>query len=132
MAGEAAAIRARVCISARLREAVRRDTLLAHVSDTGFLVAEVFTSPDPSPLAERLRSAVATAPYRLTASIGALITPLRALVDAPATAVIDELVAVATEQMADARRAGGHQIRVSHCPRLAVLTPSDGGDEPTA
>lgn len=132
MAGEAAAIRARVCIGARLREAIRRDTLLAHVSDTKFLVAEVFTSPDPSPLAERLRSAVATAPYRLTASIGALITPLRALVDAPTTALIDELVAVADEQMVDARRAGGHQIRVSHCPRLAVLTPSDGGDEPTA
>ncbi|MDF2830798.1 MAG: hypothetical protein K0R01_4081, partial [Mycobacterium sp.] len=59
-----AAIRARVSIGARLNEAVRRDTLLAHTDEAQFLVAEVLTTPDPTPLTERLRSAVATAPYR--------------------------------------------------------------------
>jgi GGDEF domain-containing protein len=129
MSGTGAAIRARVAIGARLTEAVRRDTLLAHVHDAEYLVAEVLTSPDPTPLVERLRSAVATAPYRLTASIGVVSTPLRALVDAPATDAIDELVALATDKVSDARLAGGNQVRMTQCPPLAVLTPANDGDD---
>jgi hypothetical protein len=57
---------------------------------------------------------------------------LRALADAAATDVIDELVSLATDQMADARRAGGNQLRMTRCPPLAVLRPTNGGDERTA
>ena len=127
-----AAIRARVSIGARLNEAVRRDTLLAHTDEAQFLVAEVLTTPDPTPLTERLRSAVATAPYRLTASIGVVTTPLHALVDAPATDVIDELVTLAADQVSDARLAGGNQVQMTQCPPLAVLAPALDGDEFTA
>lgn len=125
-----AAIRARVAIGARLNEAVRRDTLLAHNDDAQFLVAEVLTTPDPTPLTERLRSAVATAPYRLTASIGVVTTPLHPLVDAPATDVIDELMTLAADQVSEARLAGGNQVRVTQCPRLAVLAAANDGDQP--
>ena len=35
-----------------------------------FRIADTFTTPDPAPLAERLRGAVATTPQGITASIG--------------------------------------------------------------
>ncbi|WP_237570115.1 diguanylate cyclase domain-containing protein [Mycolicibacterium lacusdiani] len=124
-----AAIRARVAIGARLNEAVRRDTLLAHNDDAQFLVAEVLTTPDPTPLTDRLGSAVATAPYRLTASIGVVTTPLHPLVDAPATDVIDELLTLAAEQVSNARLAGGNEVRMTQCPPLAVLAAANDGDE---
>jgi GGDEF domain-containing protein len=131
MSGTSAAVRARVAIGARLGEAIRRDTLLAHVHDAEYLVAEVFTTPDATPLAERLRSAVATAPYRLTASVGVVTTPLRALTDAPATDVIDELMTLASDQVSDARLAGGNQVRMAQCPPLAVLAAANDGDQST-
>lgn len=121
MKGQAGGKRSRIAITQRLREAIRRDTIVAHVSEAEFLVGDLFTTPDPSPLVDRLHSAVRGPPGRLTPSIGVVSTPLDPLTDQPAPDVLDELLAIATEAMAEARRAGGNQSRLVLSPDLAVL-----------
>jgi len=101
---------ARIAVAQALRETVRRDALIAHVGDAEFLVADTFTIPDPTPLAERIRGAVAATPRGITASIGVVCTPLRPLADRPPHEVLDEVIALGTTAMYRARRRGGNQI----------------------
>jgi diguanylate cyclase (GGDEF)-like protein len=117
--------RARVAIAQRLRESVRRDTVLAHVADTEYLIADLFTAADPEPLTDRIHATVRTAPFQLTASIGAVSTSLMPLSDQPVPAVVDELLTVATAAMAAARSAGGSQTALRLSPRLRVLDRLD-------
>jgi diguanylate cyclase (GGDEF)-like protein len=130
MAGTRGGNRARVAIGQRLREAVRRETILAHVGEAEFLIAELFTAPDPDPLIQRIRSTVNTAPFRLTTSIGVVTTPLRPLADHPSPDVVEELLTIATAAMFDARKGGGDQAVVRLSPALSVLQESsdDLGD----
>ena len=121
MTGAAGANRARVAIGQHLRETVRRDASVAHVGEAEFLIAEPFTTPQPSPLAERIRGCITTAPFRLTASIGVVSTPLRPLANHPSPDVLDELLNLATSAMYEARRAGGNQYRLLLAPPLTVL-----------
>ena len=107
--GSRATDRARVAVGQALRETVRRDALLGHVDDAEFLVADTFTTPDPTPLAERIRGAVAGTTHGVTASIGVVCMPLRPLADRPPYDVIDEIIALATTAMYRARRRGGNQ-----------------------
>ena len=109
MQGSRATDRARVAVGQALRETVRRDALIAHVGDAEFLVADTFTTPDPTPLADRILGAVAATPQGLTASLGVVCTPLRPLVDRPPNEVLDEVTALATTAMYRARRRGGNQ-----------------------
>ena len=51
MTGKAGTNCARVAIGQHLRETVRRDAIIAHVGEAEFLIAEPFTTPNPSPLA---------------------------------------------------------------------------------
>ena len=120
--------RARVAISQRLRETVRGDTILAHAPDAEFLIAELFSTPDPAVLAERIRGTISTAPYRLTASIGAVSTPLHPLADLPPRDVCQELLTLATTAMNQARQAGGNQARHLLSPALSVLDDPDNHD----
>ena len=108
--GNRAADLARIAAAQALRETVRRDALIAHVGDAEFLVADTFTIPDPAPLAERIRGAVAATPRGITASIGVVCTPLRPLADRPPQEVLDEVIALGTTAMYRARRRGGNQI----------------------
>lgn len=101
--------RVRVAVAQALRETVRRDALLGHVGDAEFLIADTFTTPDPAPLAERLRGAVATTPQGITASIGVICAPLRPLADRPPQEVVEEVIALGTTAMYRARRRGGNQ-----------------------
>ncbi|MGA5463563.1 GGDEF domain-containing protein [Mycobacterium sp. NPDC050041] len=117
--------RARVAIAQRLRETVRRDTVLAHVADTEYLIADLFTRADPEPLTERIHATVRNAPFRLTASIGAVSTSLMPLSDQPVPDVVDELLTVATAAMATARSAGGSRTALRLSPRLHVLDRLD-------
>lgn len=94
-----------------LRETVRRDAVLGHVADSDFVIADTFTVPSPDPLVERVRSSIAATGRGMTASIGVVSTPLRPLGEVPPHEVIDELVALASRAMAEARRAGGNQAR---------------------
>jgi diguanylate cyclase (GGDEF)-like protein len=107
--GGRATDRVRVAVGQALRETVRRNALLGHTGDSEFLVADTFTTPDPTPLAERIRGAVASTPQGITASIGVVCTPLRPLADRPPHEVLEETVAQATTAMYRARRRGGNQ-----------------------
>lgn len=109
MQGNRATDRARIAVAQALRETVRRTALLSHVGDSEFVVADTFTTPDPTPLAERIRGAVAATPQGITASIGVLCTPLRPLADRPPHEVIEEVIALATTAMQRARSRGGNQ-----------------------
>lgn len=107
--GSRAADRARIAVGQALRETVRRDALIAHVGDAEFLVADTFTAPDPTPLAERIRGAVAATPQGVTASVGVVSAPLRPLVDRPPNEVLEKVIALGTTAMHRARSRGGNQ-----------------------
>ncbi len=112
--------RARVAIGQRLRETVRRDAVLAHVDDAEFLVADVFTEPDPTPLIERIRDGVHSVAPQVTASIGSASTALAPLAAYSPHDVSEELLACATAAMYDARRQGGNQYCRVHLPHLTL------------
>ncbi|MGZ6779196.1 MAG: GGDEF domain-containing protein, partial [Mycobacterium sp.] len=120
--------RARVEIAARLRETARRDAVLAHISDSEFVIADLFDSNDASALIERVRGTIASAPSRLSASIGVVTTPLQPLVQLPPHDVLDELLSIATNAMYESRKGGGNQVTYVRSPSLTVLD-DPGNDE---
>ncbi|MGE2735476.1 diguanylate cyclase domain-containing protein [Mycolicibacterium vaccae] len=126
LSGAGGGNRARVTVGQALRETVRHNAIVAHVSDDDFLVADSFTTADASPLVERIRGAISATPQKLTASIGVVCTPLPPLAAEPPDEVLDKLIAIATQAIEQARMAGGNQVRY-------VLRPSledgDGGDD---
>ena len=111
LSGSRGGNRARVAVGKALREVVRHNAIVAHVSDDDFLVADTFTTSDASPLVERIRGAIAATPQRLTASIGVVVTPLPPLAAEPPDEVLDKLISVATEAIEQARLTGGNQVR---------------------
>jgi diguanylate cyclase (GGDEF)-like protein len=128
MGGVAAGDRARVAIGQTLRETVRHDAVVAHLSDAEFLIADSFTAADPAPLLERVRSAITTTPLRLAGSIGAVSAPMEPLARHPPNDVLDELLAIATTAMYDVRRAGGNLVRCVIDPVLTVLADPEIDD----
>ncbi|AQA02994.1 hypothetical protein BVC93_11720 [Mycobacterium sp. MS1601] len=123
--GKVATDRARVAIAQTLRDVTRRGSVVAHVGEEEFLIADAFQTTDVSPLTDRLSGAIAASPPKLTASIGVVSTPLRALTNTPSYDVLDELVTIATVAMFDARLAGGNQVRYVECPPLRVINRPD-------
>ena len=121
MSGKAGGNRARVAIGQRLRETVRGDAVIGHLGDSEYLVADVFTHADPSPLAERILSTIKSAPFQLTASLGVVSTPLQPLARQTSHDVLDELVTIATNAMYEARKAGGNQSCLLESPKLATV-----------
>jgi GGDEF domain-containing protein len=109
MDGTHSTLHARVAVAQALRETVRHRVPLAHVSDTEFLIADVFKTSDPSPLVERMRLAISTTPMRLTASVGTVSSPLAPLATMPAEQVLQDLIDVAMRAMNQSRGAGGNQ-----------------------
>lgn len=120
--------RARVTVGQALRETVRHNAIVAHVSDDDFLVADTFTTADASPLVERIRGAIAVTPQRLTASIGVVCTPLPPLAAEPPDEVVDKLISIATTAIEQARMAGGNQVRYVLRPTLEEAA-DDGEDD---
>lgn len=121
MSGERGGNLARVAVGSALRSCVRHNAVLAHVSEDDFVIADTFTTPDASPLVERVRSAVTNTPSRLTTSVGVVSTPLRPLMHLPPDDVVDEVLAIATTAMFEARKAGGNRSRFVINPVLSVL-----------
>lgn len=121
LAGERAGNSARVKVGQVLRENVRHNAILAHVADDEFLIADTFTTDDPSPLVERVRGAITTTRSGLTASIGVVCTPLKPLTDHPPHEVLDEVISIAASATWEARRAGGNQGRYVRRPKLTVI-----------
>ncbi|AFM15939.1 diguanylate cyclase (GGDEF) domain-containing protein [Mycolicibacterium chubuense NBB4] len=118
--------RARVTVGQALRETVRHNAIVAHVSDDDFLIADTFTTADASPLVERIRGAINTTPQRLTASIGVVCTPLPPLAAEPPDDVLDKLIGIATTAIEQARMAGGNQVRYVLRPNLGDGDPGHG------
>lgn len=110
---------ARIAVARALRDTVRRDALVGHPEQSEFVVADTFTSPDPAPLAERIRGSLAACPDGITASLGVVSTPLHPLADRPPNEVLDEVAALATTAMYRARRAGGNQVQYVLGPLLS-------------
>ncbi|MET0704606.1 MAG: GGDEF domain-containing protein [Mycobacterium sp.] len=125
--GGAAADQARVTLAQCVRDTVRRGALIAHPGDAEFFIADLFTGVDPTPLCGRLQHAVRNA-SGLTVSIGVVVTPLSPLTTHPPFDVVEELLAIATTAMFEARAAGGDQSRYAINPSLTVL--NDAGDPP--
>ncbi|HXR42371.1 MAG TPA: GGDEF domain-containing protein, partial [Acidothermaceae bacterium] len=129
MTGAAGGNRARVAVGQGLRQTVRRNTVVAHFGEAEFLVAEMFTTPEPSALVDRVAGAVKSAPGKLTASIGVVSTPLRPLASLPPDDVTEELLTIASTAMYTARKAGGNQACIVLDPPLTILDERDGLDE---
>ena len=108
--GARGANRATVAAGQALRETVRRGAVTGHLTETEFLVADTFTTPDPTPLGERLRGAFASTPSGITASIGIVSTALGPLNERPPYDVLNEVIGAASAAMAQARRDGGNQV----------------------
>lgn len=125
MDGSHSTLHARVAVAQAIRETVRHKVPLAHVSDSEFLIADVFKTNDPSPLVNRIRMALTTTPMRLTASIGTACSQLRPLTELPTDQIIDALVALADAAMNQSRAEGGNRATYAHFP-----TPSLGPDTP--
>lgn len=131
LSGSRGGNRARVTVSQALRETVRHNAIIAHVSDDDFLIADTFTTADASPLVDRVRGAIAVTPQRLTASIGVVVTPLAPLAAEPPDDVLDKLIAIATTAIEQARMAGGNQVRYVLRPTLGEEQPGEGdGPDP--
>jgi diguanylate cyclase (GGDEF)-like protein len=130
VAGTAAGNQARVEVGQQLRETVRRGTLVAHVGDSEFMIAELFTTPDPSALIDRVLGAITTTPRRLTASVGVVTTPLRPLAHQSPHDVLDEVLNIATTAMYEARKAGGNHARYILNPVLSVFDEPDSDEYP--
>jgi diguanylate cyclase (GGDEF)-like protein len=128
VSGSSVGDRARVDVGRALRETIRHNAVLAHIGDAEFLIADSFTAPDPSPLVERVRAAIAATPSHVTASVGAVSTPLLPLTRYAPSDVLDEVIAIATSAMYAARRNGGNQASYAVDPPLAVLDYTDGGE----
>lgn len=131
MSGKAGGNKARVAIGQRLRETVRGDAVIGALGEAEYLVADVFTTPDPTPLAERILGTIKTAPFQLTASLGVISTPLKPLTGQGSHDVLDELVTIGTNAMYEARKSGGNQMRLLLSPALATVEddgPEDGPD----
>jgi diguanylate cyclase (GGDEF)-like protein len=129
MTGSRGGNRARVTVGQALRETVRHNAIVAHISDDDFLVADTFTTSDASPLVERIRGAITTTPQRLTASIGVVCTPLPPLAAEPPDDVVDRLIAIATTAIEQARMAGGNQVRYVLRPTLGEEDDNPGGGD---
>lgn len=111
MAGRKQANQARIEVSQALRETVRRNAIAAHISNSDFIIADTFTSPDASPLINRVQGAMRSTPSRVTASIGVVCTPLAPLTVHPPDLVIDKLLDAAAQAVNQAREAGGNDVR---------------------
>ncbi|MGV0742371.1 GGDEF domain-containing protein [Mycolicibacterium sp. XJ870] len=120
MDGTHSTFHARVAVGQAMRETVRHRVPLAHVSDSEFLIADVFKTNDPSPLVDRIRIAISTTPMRLTASIGTACSPLRPLIELPVEQVIDALIDLAVRAMNQSRAAGGNQTTYAHYPTPTI------------
>lgn len=125
--GSAAANRIRVQCARYVRETVRRETIVGQSGDGDFLIAEVFTHADPTPLAERLSSCADRAGTRLGMSVGVVSTPLPPLVGHEPYPVIDEVLALASAAKTESRQMGGNAIRCVLSPTLKSIHRPDGG-----
>jgi diguanylate cyclase (GGDEF)-like protein len=103
--------RALIAVSEILRAQTRDSAVIGRSGGDEFLIADTTNRPDHTSAAERLRVAIANAPYPITASVGIATMPLVHVADSAAEAAIDDLVISADQQMYEAKRSGGNKIQ---------------------
>ena len=130
MMGTRGGARARLAASRALSETVRRDAVVGHIGEAEYVIADSFTTADPSPLIERVRGAIAGTPAGMTASIGVVSTPLGPLIARPPHEVLDKIFQIATTAMEEARAAGGNQARYVLNPDLQLADEPDAESDP--
>lgn len=102
-----------VAVADNLRRASAMNSVVARLGGEEFLVAEIVEPGDAARTADRFRTAVATSPGEVTASVGVAsiaLADVGATAAAAATALAD-LIDAADAAMYEAKRAGGNQIR---------------------
>jgi diguanylate cyclase (GGDEF)-like protein len=112
--GHAVGDRALVTVADVLRDNTHEDAIVARVGGEEFLIADLVADAHVcTQQAERLRSAIASTGFGITASVGVASMGFR---QAPVVRrdVIDHLIKTADGAMYDAKRAGGNQTR--HLP----------------
>jgi GGDEF domain-containing protein len=119
---------ARIAIAQQLRRTARSTAIIGHFSDSEFVFADVFATAKPAPLAERIRDVVTTTSFHQTASIGVVSTPLPPLAQQPPYEVLDEVLALSTTAMDEAREAGGNRIHYVQSFMPLALVVSDNRD----
>lgn len=108
--GHAVGDRALITIADVLRVNTEHDAVVARIGGEEFLVASLIADADIRVQAERLRNAIASTVFGITASLGVASMPL-AQASILHRDVIDNLIQIADAAMYDAKRAGGNQAR---------------------
>lgn len=99
-----------VAVADCLREASRENTVIARVGGEEFLIAQISHNDEARETAERIRLAIASIPWRVTASLG-LASALMRTPNAKMLQLLEGLIEDADAAMYEAKRAGGNQIR---------------------
>jgi diguanylate cyclase (GGDEF)-like protein len=100
-----------MAVADNLRRVSPMNSVVARLGGEEFLIAELIESHSPAACAERIRDAVASMPYGVTASVGVAAVPVNGI-DATAVApTVKQLGEAADAAMYDAKRAGGNQVR---------------------
>ena len=100
-----------LAVADNLRRSSAMSSIVARLGGEEFLVAEL-TEPDARLVcAERLREAVATMPYGVTASVGVAAVAVNDIDETAVAATIKRLGDAADAAMYEAKRAGGNQVR---------------------
>jgi diguanylate cyclase (GGDEF)-like protein len=109
--GHAAGDRAIIAIGAVLRDNTDQGAVVARIGGEEFLIADLVDDAHICiQQAERLRSAIASTVFGITASVGVASIPFRQA-SVLRRDVIDSLIKTADGAMYDAKRAGGNQTR---------------------
>lgn len=119
--GHAAGDRILVAVADSLRRIGTDATIVARVGGEEFLVAQRIEAREALRMAEAIRSAVAEAPWGVTASVGVGSFRLPAEGVPLDRQVIERLVHAADLAMYEAKRAGGNQVRHADIPAPPVL-----------
>ncbi|ADT99780.1 GGDEF domain-containing protein [Mycolicibacterium gilvum] len=107
--GHATGDRLLVSISGCLCHCARGEAVVGRVGGEEFLIAEVTRDDDAEALAERLRLAIASTSWGITASVGVACRRLNG--DADTRDLLGDLIEAADSAMYEAKRSGGNQYR---------------------
>jgi hypothetical protein len=99
--------------------------VLAHTAESEFVLADVFNTRDPDPLCARINAGVPATARELTASVGAVVTPLGPLSAMAPTDVTAVLLKIAGEALQTARKNGGNQHRIVYLQELPESAAPD-------
>jgi diguanylate cyclase (GGDEF)-like protein len=133
-AGHAAGDQTLVVVGGILRHIRRGDSIAARIGGEEFVVAVSGDRKDAVGLAERIRREIASAPMRVTASIGVASASLYRVPARDLVTHVDCLVESADRAMYKAKRSGGNRIHVvghpqetyDEKPRASSTTATNG------